>query len=208
MKQLFERYPNLIGLKENIQNALDVLLNCYKSGGKILLIGNGGSASDCAHIAGELLKDFYIKRPIDSTLYNKLSLISESAKQTADKLQKGIPCIDITAFSSTLTALGNDTGYDVAFAQIFYSLYKPNDVLIAFTTSGSSVNVIKSLEVAQALNAKSITFTGKNGIKDKNLSTVEIAVPETQTYKVQELHLPIYHYLCKQLENILFGENA
>lgn len=204
MENLLSRYPALKCVENEISNALNIILDCYNKGGKIMLIGNGGSCSDCAHVAGELLKDFYIKRPIDKEFYNKLSALGESGKETAEKLQKGIPCIDLTAFNSTLTALGNDTGYDVALAQIFYSLYKENDVLIAFTTSGKSKNIIKTLEVAKVLNAKTITFTGKNGIINKQLSSADISVPETETYKIQELHLPVYHYLCKQAEEILF----
>lgn len=207
MDNLLERYPSLTPIKNQIEKALDIIIECYNNGGKLLLIGNGGSCSDCAHIAGELLKDFYIKRPIDQDFYNKLSAVSESAKQTATKLQKGVPCVDLTAFNSTLTALGNDTGYDVGFAQLFYSLYKPNDVLIAFSTSGKSQNIIKTLEVAKALNAKSISFTGKNGLVNNDLSTAVIAVGETETYKVQELHLPVYHYLCKKAEEILFKKD-
>jgi D-sedoheptulose 7-phosphate isomerase len=204
MKELFKRYPMLKPLEKDISTALEIMLNCYYSGGKIMLIGNGGSASDCAHMTGELLKDFYIKRPIGEDFYYKLSSISESARQTANKLQQGIACIDLTAFNSTLTAIGNDTGFEFAFAQTLYSLYKPNDILIAFTTSGTSKNIIKTLEVAKALGSKTITFTGENGLKDESLSTVTLKVPEHETFKAQELHLPIYHYLCKRLEEILF----
>ena len=206
MENLIKRYPALKGMEYKITNALNIMEDCYRNGGKIMLIGNGGSSADCSHIAGELLKDFYIKRPIESEFSKKLSAISKSAEETALKLQKGIPCIDLTALTGALTALGNDTGYEYAFAQLFYSLYRENDVLIAFSTSGTSKNVIKTLEVAKALNAKTITFTGENGLKDESLSTVTLAVPETETYLAQELHLPIYHYLCKRLEEILFKE--
>ena len=206
MKELLSRYPALQGLEKEISTALNLMLNCYNNGGKILLIVNGGASADCDHIAGELLKNFYIERPIDSDFYKTLSNISLSAGDTANKLQKGVPCINLTAFNSAITALGNDVGYEYTFAQLFYSLYKPNDILIAFTTSGTSQNVIKALEVAKALNSKTITFTGKNGILNKNLSTVDINVPETETYKAQELFIPIYHYLCKEIERILFKE--
>lgn len=204
MENLIKRYPALKGMEDKITNALNIMEDCYLNGGKIMLIGNGGSSADCSHIAGELLKDFYIKRPIESEFSKKLSAISKSAEETALKLQKGIPCIDLTALTGALTALGNDTGYEYAFAQLFYSLYRDGDVLIAFSTSGTSKNVIKTLEVAKALNIKTITFTGKNGLKDEGLSTVTLSVPETETYLAQELHLPIYHYLCKRLEEILF----
>lgn len=205
MKELFTRYESLKGLENEINLAVNLIVSCYKLGGKIMLIGNGGSAADCGHIASELLKNFYIKRPIDNEFYNKLSSVSENAKNTAKALQKGIACVDLTAFTPTLTAIGNDTGYEYAFSQTFYSLYKPNDVLIAFTTSGRSQNIINMLEVAKALNAKTITFTGKNRLICDDLSTVTLAVNEVETYKIQELHLPIYHYICKEVERILFG---
>ena len=205
MENLIKRYPALKDMEDKITNALSIMEKCYRNGGKIMLIGNGGSSADCSHIAGELLKDFYIKRPIESEFSKKLSAISKSAEETALKLQKGIPCIDLTALTGALTALGNDTGYEYAFAQLFYSLYRDGDVLIAFSTSGTSKNVIKALEIAKVLNAKTITFTGKNGLKDESLSTVTLSVPETETYLAQELHLPIYHYLCKELERKLFG---
>ena len=206
MENLIKRYPALKGMEEKINNALSIMENCYRNGAKIMLVGNGGSSADCSHIAGELLKDFYIKRPIKSEFSKKLSAISSSATETALKLQEGIACVDLTALTGALTALGNDTGYEYAFAQLFYSLYSDGDVLIAFTTSGTSKNVIKTLEVAKAFNAKTITFTGKNGIKHPELATVDLSVPETETYLAQELHLPIYHYLCKKLEEVLFAE--
>lgn len=206
MQKLIEKYPALKGMEDKINSALSIMENCYRSGGKIMLIGNGGSSADCSHISGELLKNFYIKRPLDSDFYKTLSNISLSAEDTANKLQKGVPCIDLTAFNSAITALGNDVGYEYAFAQLFYSLYKEGDILIAFTTSGKSKNVIKALEVCKALNSKTITFTGKNGVISEDLSTVTLNVPETETYLVQELCLPIYHFLCKQLEENLFGK--
>jgi D-sedoheptulose 7-phosphate isomerase len=106
------------------------MLDCYRNGGKILICGNGGSSADSAHIAGELLKDFAKKRPIDDDFKAKLSAISNSAKDTACVLQKGVPCIDLTALNATLTAIGNDINFDYGFAQIFYSLASKNDLLI------------------------------------------------------------------------------
>ncbi|MBO5713640.1 MAG: SIS domain-containing protein [Clostridia bacterium] len=204
MDKLIKKHPELAGLENKINNAIEILKRCYESGNKILLIGNGGSSADCAHFAGELLNKFNVKRPISNDFYAKLSTISSSALDTANVLQKGIPCIDLTSFTSALTAISNDVGYNYAFANLFYSLYNDGDVLVAFTTSGKSKNVIKALEVAKALNAKTITFTGKNGIFIKDLATVDLSVNETETYLIQELHLPIYHYVCKRLEELLF----
>ena len=203
MENLVAKYPKLKGLENKINLALEIMRNAYKNGGKFLVIGNGGSCSDCAHFTAELLNKFNAKRPIDKDFYNKLASVSKSAKDTANVLQKGIPCIDLTALSSTLTAISNDVGFEYGFSQLFYSLYREGDVLIAFTTSGKSKNVIKALEVAKALNAKTITFTGKNGLLNEDLATVNLSVNEEETYAIQELHLPLYHYVCSELEKDL-----
>ena len=204
MENLVAKHPKLKGLENKINLALEIMRNAYKNGGKFLVIGNGGSSADCAHFTAELLNKFNAKRKIDGEFYNKLASISKSAEETANVLQKGIPCIDLTALSSTLTAISNDVGFEYSFSQLFYSLYREGDVLIAFTTSGKSKNVIKALEVAKALNAKTITFTGKNGLIDENLATVNLSVNEEETYAIQELHLPLYHYVSSELEKDLF----
>ena len=202
--ELFTRYPALVDIKDDIDSALNLMLDCYRNGGKILICGNGGSSADSAHIAGELLKDFAKKRPIDDDFKAKLSAISNSAKDTACVLQKGVPCIDLTALNATLTAIGNDINFDYGFAQIFYSLASKNDLLIGLSTSGNSKNVVKAVEVAKALNIKTIGFTGAKGGNLNDLCDVCIKAPAIETYKVQEYHLPIYHYLCLQIENTLF----
>lgn len=204
--ELIKRYPALCEQKNNIENAIKMLLDCYHKGGKILICGNGGSASDSAHIAGEMLKDFAIKRPIDDDFKQKLSSISESAKQTAEVLQKGVPCVDLTALTSALTAVGNDASFEVGYAQLFYALAKENDVLIGMSTSGNSKNVVKAVEVAKALGVKTIGFTGAKGGKLEELCDVCLKAPETETYKIQEYHLPIYHYICLEVEKTLFSK--
>ena len=204
MEYLVKNYPLLKGLENKIDLALEIMRNAYKNGGKFLVIGNGGSSADCAHFSAELLNKFNTKRPLDKDFYKSLSGISSSAKDTANVLQKGIACVDLTALSSTLTAISNDVGFEYAFSQLFYSLYREGDVLIAFTTSGKSKNVIKALEVAKALGAKTITFTGKNGLLNEELATVNLAVNEEETYLIQQLHFPLYHYICKELEKDLF----
>lgn len=202
--ELFSRYPALNVIKDDILKALSKMLDCYKKGGKILICGNGGSASDSAHIAGELLKDFAKKRPIDDDFKQKLSAISDSGKETACVLQKGVPCIDLTALTSALTAVGNDADFKFGYAQLFYALASKDDILIGLSTSGNSKNVVKAIEVAKALNIATIGFTGANGGKLSELCDVCIKAPETETYKIQEYHLPIYHFLCLEIEKTLF----
>lgn len=200
MKTLYERYPELEGQKSNIEEAINILENCFKNNGKILVCGNGGSSSDSAHITGELMKSFLAKRPLNDELANIIN--KQFAEEVANKLQVGIPCIDLTSQTALLTAYANDVDPDYIYAQqvVGYSKNNPNDVVLALSTSGNSKNVVNAVKVAKALGLKTISLTGKNESMLSKLSSVCIQAPETETYKVQEYHLPIYHYLCMELE--------
>ena len=200
MKTLYERYPELNDQKDNIEKAIDILENCFKNNGKILVCGNGGSSSDSAHITGELMKNFIAKRPLNEEISKKIN--QEFNEEVADKLQLGIPCIDLTAQSALLTAYSNDVDADYIFAQqvVGYSKNSPFDVLLMLSTSGNSKNVVNAAKVAKSLGLKTISLTGKNESELSRLSTVCIKAPEVETYKVQEYHLPIYHYICMELE--------
>jgi len=201
MKTIFENYPELVSIKENIEKAIEILADCYQNGGKILVCGNGGSSSDAAHIVGELLKGFMNKRPLATSLKDKLN---SNSKDTCigDKLQKGIPCIDLTAQASLISAFANDVDPDLVYAQqvLAYSLNCPNDVVIGLSTSGNSKNVVRAIEVANTLNLKTVAFTGCKDSELSKLATVCLKVPAEQTYRIQEYHLPIYHYICQELE--------
>lgn len=201
MKTFYDHYPELLDQKKNIENAIEILVNCYKNGGKILVCGNGGSASDSAHIVGELMKGFMSKRSIDSTVAKKISNEFQDSN-ISNKLQTGIPCIDLTAQSSLLSAFANDVDPDLIYAQevLGYSANSKNDVVIGLSTSGNSKNVVSAIKVAKALGLKTISLTGKNESKLSENSTICIKAPETETYKIQEYHLPIYHYICQELE--------
>ena len=200
MKTLYERYPELEPQKDNIEEAINVLEKCFKNNGKILVCGNGGSSSDSAHITGELMKNFMAKRPLNDEISKKIN--DQFDKEIADKLQVGIPCIDLTSQTALLTAFANDVDPDYMFAQqvVGYSKNSPNDVLIALSTSGNSKNVVNAVKVAKALGLKTISLTGKGDSELSKLSTICIKAPETETFKVQEYHLPIYHYICMELE--------
>ena len=200
MKSFYERYPELLEQKNNIEEAINILEYCFKNNAKILVCGNGGSSSDAAHITGELMKNFISRKPLNKAVFDKI--YAEFDEKIANKLQLGIPCIDLTSQTSLLTAFANDVDPDFIYAQevVTYSKNSPEDVLIALSTSGNSKNVVNAIKVAKALGLKTISLTGKNDSELSRLSTITIKAPESETYKVQEYHLPIYHYICMELE--------
>lgn len=197
----YKRYPKLISQKENIEEAINILYECYKNKGKILVCGNGGSSSDSSHIVGELMKGFLSKRELPQSIKDKLDKEFDS-NYVSSKLQIGIPCIDLCSQQALLTAFSNDVDPELIFAQevLGYSSKNTQDVLIGISTSGNSKNVVNALKVAKAIGMKSIALTGKNESKSSEVATICIKAPEEETYKIQEYHLPIYHYICMELE--------
>ena len=206
MDKIYDRYPILLTIKEDIENAVKILTDCAKCGNKILLCGNGGSSADSAHIAGELLKGFIKKRPLSREKKDKLSALGDKGELLATQLQGGIPAIDLTAQSAILTAFMNDVDADSIYAQLVNAYAKEGDVIIGITTSGNAENVLRAFVCAKANGMNTILLTGGNGGKCKKYADVSIIAPETETYKVQEYHLPIYHYLCMEVEENVFGE--
>ena len=203
---LIERYPVLHTCKSEIDCAKQMLIDCYESGGKLLLCGNGGSAADCDHIVGELMKGFMSKRPLSSTQREKMSERCEDLRdETLSKLQNALPAISLTSFNSLNTAFSNDVDADLVFAQSVFGLGKTNDVLIAISTSGNSKNVLEAARVARSIGLKVIALTGRDGGALARIADVTIRVPEDETYRIQELHLPVYHYLCAEIEKHFFG---
>ena len=194
---LYERYPALEGCKEDIEKALGMMIDTYKKGGKILICGNGGSASDSEHIVGELLKGFMLKRPVTD------ERIPEHLRKG---LQGSLPAISLPSQSAILSAFINDVDPEMMYAQLVYGYAKPEDLVIGLSTSGNSKNVVNALEVAKCVGAKTLAMTGERESKMSELSDVAIRVPETETYKVQEYHLPVYHYLCAGVEAYFFSE--
>ena len=197
--ELTMRYPALSECLTDIRQAFDILLSCYKANGKVLVCGNGGSAADADHIVGELLNKFKKKRKLDPTIAAQLPA------ELADKLVGALPAMSLVAMSATLSSISNDSNWDVAFAQQVYGLGSKGDVLIAISTSGNSANCLNAALVARAKGIRVIALTGESGGKLSPISDVSICVPETETFKIQELHLPIYHALCADLEDALFN---
>lgn len=206
LNRLFDRYPKLIVCREDIRNAYTLLEEAYLKGRKLLVCGNGGSASDSEHIVGELMKEFKLKRKIYSDQASALKKIDPELGQVlADNLQGALPAICLTGHSSLTTAFMNDANADLVFAQQVNGYGKPGDVFLGISTSGNSKNVLYAAVNAKAKGLKVIGLTGARENKLMKYADVCIRVPETETYKIQELHLPVYHCLCLMLEEKFFG---
>ena len=206
-EELFQRYPKLESCRGSIEEAFETLLALYKNGGKLLLAGNGGSAADSDHISGELTKSFFFSRAISSELYDNLvRMFGDEGKELSEHLEGGLPAIPLTVFNASNSAFANDVDPKASFAQLVNALGRKEDVFLGITTSGNSGNIIKALMVAKAKGMRTIALTGRTGGKCKGLADICICAPEDETFKIQELHLPIYHALCLMIEASLFDE--
>ena len=203
---LIMRYPHLECCKGNIIIAFEFIRDCYKNGGKLLVCGNGGSAADAEHIVGELMKGFKKARHLASIEVEKLVEIDSLMGRTlADNLQGALPAIALDGHPALTTAYMNDCEPIICFAQQVYGYGCKNDVLFAISTSGNSRNVLYAVVAAKAKGMVVIGLTGENDSKLSAMSDVCIRVPSTETYPIQELHLPIYHCLCLMLEDYFFN---
>lgn len=205
LERLFERYPELGCCAEEINRAGELLKDAARGGKKILLCGNGGSAADADHISGELMKSFKKKRPIDSNIAAKLrELDAEWGALLAEKLQGGIPTLSLTFHNALSTAFANDVDPNLAFAQQCQIFGEKGDVFWGISTSGNAKNVYAAALIARAKGLAVLGLTGKDGGKLKPLCDACITVPRTETYEIQELHLPVYHALCLYVEDSLW----
>lgn len=208
LQELLEKHEPLKPLGFAIEKAGESLIDCYRKGGKVLVCGNGGSSADADHIVGELMKSFEKERPVDSTVRKYLQeCFGEQGKGLADSLQQGLPALSLSAHTSLITAITNDLGGDFIFAQQVMGYGHAGDVLLALSTSGNARNVVNALMAAKAKEMVTIGMTGETGGKMKVLCDILINVPENRTAGVQELHLPIYHALCRMIEEALFENN-
>ena len=205
LDELISRYPALECCRAEISAAADELIKTYRAGGKILICGNGGSAADAEHISGELLKGFLSKRKMtESERASFEAALGEGAGEYEDKLQRGIPALPLSSLSAALTAYANDVDAEFSYAQLVFALGKKGDTLIAISTSGNSHNCVRAAEAAKACGIKTVALTGKNESRLSAVCDVTVRVPETETFKVQEYHLPVYHYLCAAAEEAIF----
>lgn len=204
---LLVRYPVLTKVKEDIINAYLVMEECYLNEGKLLVAGNGGSAADSEHITGELMKRFKIPRPVNEEFANKLIAIDPvRGKELAHNLERSLMAIPLVTHEALSTAYINDVDGLGVFAQQLFGFGKSGDVFLGISTSGNSKNIILAAIVAKAMGIKVVSLTGAGGGELAEISDVVIKVPETETYMIQELHLPVYHCLCLMLEDKFFGE--
>lgn len=203
---LAERYPALSDAVNEIELAFDLLCGCYDSGGKLLLCGNGGSAADCAHIVGELMKGFLSPRRLTKDDRAFFEDMDEQTRRLPDRLQNGLPAISLCSEQSLLSAYANDVDPAMVFAQQVW-VYGQNspDLLLALSTSGNAENVVNAVHTANALGIDTVGITGADGGRLGDLCTVCIRLPETETFKVQELTEPVYHALCAALEAHYFS---
>lgn len=201
---LIERKPELAVCRADIERATDLLYNCYLNKGTILICGNGGSASDAEHISGELLKGFLMRRTPDDATIEKIGDALGSHEMAA-KLQGGIPAIPLISLTSVLSAFANDVDPELVFGQLVYAFARENDAFIGLSTSGNSKNVVAAAQIAKAIGIPAIAMTGESGGKLRDVCDVTIKVPARETYQVQEYHLPVYHAICAELEERIFG---
>jgi len=208
VSDLIDRYPALDTCRRDLEDAVRVLCESFAGGHKLLTCGNGGSAADAEHIVGELMKGFLLPRRLTGDI---AASIRETAPESADylleNLQGTLPAVSLVAETALTTAFANDQAADLGFAQQVLGLGSEGDVLLAISTSGNSKNVVYALQVARAKRVTSIALTGKSGgrIVREHLADIAILVPDDETFRIQELHLPVYHMLCIAVENEFFG---
>lgn len=202
---LVQRYPALDACKEDVEKAYRILEEGYTHDGKLLIAGNGGSAADSEHIAGELMKRFKTPRPVPADFAERLRKVDPvRGPELAKNLERGLMAIPLVAHEALSTAYINDVDGLGVFAQQLYGFGRAGDVFLGISTSGNSKNVMSATVVARALGLKVIGLTGAKGGELASVADVAIRVPETETFMIQELHLPVYHCLCLMLEERFF----
>ena len=206
LEELIERYAVLKACQAEITAATDIICDGYRHGGKLIVCGNGGSAADAEHIVGELMKGFLLSRPINEDMRRRLrEVCPEEAEYLIENLQGALPALSLVNQVALNTAFANDQAPDLSFAQQVMGMGASEDVLFAISTSGNSTNVLYAVQMARAKGIATIGLTGQSGGKLKNLTDVCICAPESATYRIQELHLPIYHAICIAVENEFLG---
>lgn len=203
---LIKRYPALEVIKKDIIDGYLIMEECYLNGGKLLVAGNGGSAADSEHIAGELMKRFKTPRPVSQEFADKLVAVDPvRGPELAKNLECGLMAIPLVAHEALTTAYINDVDGLGVFAQQLFGFGRPGDVFLGISTSGNSKNVMSATVVARAIGMKVIGLTGAKGGELATVADVCVKAPETETYMIQEYHLPIYHCWCLMLEDKFFG---
>lgn len=204
---LILRYPALESCREELLEAVKGICDCYHGAHKLIACGNGGSAADAEHIVGELMKGFLLPRKLDEDLHARMKEVCpEVADYFMENLQGALPALSLVNQVALNTAFANDQAPDLSFAQQILGMGEEGDALLAISTSGNSANVLYAVQMAKVKGVKTIALTGASGGKLKDLADICIRVPEEETYRIQEYHLPVYHMLCIAAEHEFFGE--
>ncbi len=207
ISDLLENYPSLKVCEADITAATNAIIDCYKNDGKVLICGNGGSSADSGHIVGELMKGFLKMRPISQEQRELMEKnYPDFPQEMFSRLQGSLPAINLTENSVIISAFANDVDPDMSYAQQVLGYAKKGDVLIGISTSGNAKNVANAVKVAKAVGTVTVGLTGKDGGSLKSLCDTTIVVPQNETYKIQELHLPVYHYICAAVEDAFYTE--
>lgn len=202
--ELFNRFPELNSIETALLSAFNMIKSVFEQGCKLIVCGNGGSAADSEHIVGELMKKFRKPRPIRKEIYDKLSDYGDNGRILQNYLEGSLRAVSLTSHIALSTAFANDCEPSVTYAQQLYGLADGSDVLLAISTSGNSKNCVLAMTVAKAMGLKTIALTGQAKSALSDMADITIRVSENETYKVQELHLPVYHCLCAMIEEELF----
>ncbi len=211
LQTLLENHPALVPIAADIEAARDLLIDTFRAGGKLLLCGNGGSSADCDHITGELLKGFLSMRPLDESERREIASALSGGEAHPDyalltgKLQGALPAISLPAQTALVSAFCNDVDASLVYAQLVWGLGAAGDTLVCLSTSGNSRNVVLAAEAAHAKGLKVLALTGERDSALSAISDITLRAPSYETYRVQEYHLPIYHYLCAAIEAAFFG---
>lgn len=209
INDLIQRYPVMKIIEEQIFDSFNIMRNCFANEGKLLIAGNGGSAADSEHMAGELMKRFKIPRPVNPLFAQRLREIDfVRGSALAENLECSLMTIPLVDHFALTTACINDVDGLSVFAQQLFGYGRAGDVFLGISTSGNSQNIINAAVVAKALEIKVIGLTGADGGELASVADIVVKVPEKETYKVQELHLPIYHCWCMMLEQTFFGDGS
>ncbi len=206
LDRLVEKYPLLSECRDSLDAAVKLTIGCYEKQGKLLICGNGGSASDASHIVGELMKGFLLSRSLPAELQRRLKETDpENGGMLAESLQQALPAISLCTHASLTSAVANDINPQLIFAQQVIGYGQPGDVLLGVSTSGRSKNVIQAFIVARAMGLHVIGLTGREGGAMNGLCDTVIRVSADSVTDIQELHLPVYHAYCAMLEAWFFG---
>jgi D-sedoheptulose 7-phosphate isomerase len=205
IENMIRAYPDLAVCEPEVKRTFEILRDCYRKGGKVLICGNGGSAADSEHIVGELMKGYFSKRPVPQEVRDRFAAaFPAEGDYLANHLQGALPTLSLVSQTSLITAFANDVAAELIFAQQVYGYGVEGDVLIGISTSGTSQNVVYALQVAQVMGLGTIGLTGRSGGKMKALCEVTVCVPAEITPEVQQRHIAVYHTLCGMLEEEFF----